>query len=73
MPQQKLRIIAAPKRGGPWFRDPNAAPLYSGEGDVDYLCGTCGDVVARSMEPGRLNGIEVTCRACDSINKFPLT
>ena len=72
MPQEKLRVISGPKRTGPWFRDPKAPPLYTGGGDVDYVCGNCGDVVATAMEPGRLGGVEVTCRACDTINRFPL-
>ena len=72
MPQEKLTVISGPKHPGPWLRDPNAPPLYTGEGHIDYVCGNCGDIVAASIEPGRLNGIEVTCRVCDSINKFPL-
>ena len=72
MPQEKLRIIAGPKGSGPWFRNRNAPPLYTGEGNVDYVCGKLRGYLGHVHRTRTLGGIEVTCRACDAINKFPL-
>ena len=70
MPQENLSVISGAKRTNPWHTDAAPTPLYTGGGPIDYVCGTCGNVVAVSMEAGRLRGIQVTCRVCDSINKF---
>jgi DNA-directed RNA polymerase subunit RPC12/RpoP len=48
-------------------------PLFRGTGDTDYLCGSCGSVIAANMGPNqRVNVDAATCAACGAENEFPL-
>ncbi len=49
-----------------------AGPLLRGAGDMDYLCGNCGFVIAAGMAPGQRVAMEtVTCSACGAENELP--
>jgi hypothetical protein len=59
--------------------DPDAAipdtvkPLFRGNGDIDYLCGSCGAVIAAGMAPTQHVIVDVArCSACGAENEFPL-
>jgi DNA-directed RNA polymerase subunit RPC12/RpoP len=48
-------------------------PLFRGTGDTDYLCGSCGSVIAASMGPNQRVIVDVAiCAACGAENEFPL-
>lgn len=47
-------------------------PLFRGNGEMDYLCGNCGSVIAASMGPRQRVNVDVaTCSECGSENEFP--
>jgi DNA-directed RNA polymerase subunit RPC12/RpoP len=47
-------------------------PLFRGTGDTDYLCGSCGSVIAANMGPGQRVIVDVaTCATCGAENEFP--
>jgi hypothetical protein len=49
-----------------------AKPLFRGTGDTDYLCGSCGSVIAASMGPNQRVIVDAaTCAACGAENEFP--
>jgi ribosomal protein S27AE len=50
-----------------------AGPLFSGNGDTDYLCGNCGFVIAAGMGPTQHVIVDhTTCPACGATNEFPV-
>ena len=50
----------------------SAKPLFRGNGDTDYLCGSCGAVIAANMAPRQHVIVDTTvCSACGSENEFP--
>jgi DNA-directed RNA polymerase subunit RPC12/RpoP len=49
-----------------------ARPLFRGNGDTDYLCGSCGAVIAASMRPTQHVIVDTAvCSACGAENEFP--
>ena len=47
-------------------------PLFRGNGDTDYLCGSCGAVIAAEMGPRQHVIVDTaTCSACGAENEFP--
>ena len=47
-------------------------PLFKGNGDIDYLCGNCGFVIASGMSPTqRVPFDSVACSACGATNELP--
>ena len=77
MPTIELKVISAPAADrGVSEASPQTAqgagPLFRGNGDVDYLCGSCGFVVASGMSPEqRVPFGSSTCPACGATNEFP--
>ena len=63
-PPSSATDLGTPERGKPLFR---------GTGDTDYLCGSCGSVIAASMGPNQRVIVDVAiCAACGAENEFPL-
>jgi ribosomal protein S27AE len=49
-----------------------AGPLLRGNGDIDYLCGNCGFVIASGLSATqRVPFDSTTCPACGATNEFP--
>lgn len=46
-------------------------PLFVGEGNVDYVCGQCGAILARNVWDLSISNIVVECPTCSSYNEFP--
>jgi hypothetical protein len=49
---------------------PKRLPLFSGDGDLDYACDACGEVVCAGMHPGALAGLVLRCR-CGAVSVVP--
>lgn len=48
-------------------------PLFRGTGDTDYVCGSCGAVLAASMGPRQRVIVDTTtCPGCGAENEFPV-
>ncbi len=45
-------------------------PLFVGDGELDYACHQCFQVVCERISPGDLAGIIVRC-SCGSVNRVP--
>jgi hypothetical protein len=45
-------------------------PLFMGEGDIDYSCARCHQVVCEGMSDGELAGVVVRC-SCGAVNSIP--
>jgi DNA-directed RNA polymerase subunit RPC12/RpoP len=73
MPTMSLKITRPPAGAADLGTPELGKPLFRGTGDTDYLCGSCGSVIAASMGPNqRVNVDAATCATCGAENEFPL-
>jgi DNA-directed RNA polymerase subunit RPC12/RpoP len=73
MPTMSLKVTRPPSGAADHRTLELDKPLFRGTGDTDYLCGSCGSVIAASMGPNQRVIIDVaTCAACGAENEFPL-
>ena len=58
-------------RVSPLFKD---GPIFTGTGNIDYLCGHCGAVMYAKMNPGQIDGSDAAlqCPQCRGYNKLPI-
>jgi len=72
MPTVVLTASAVPPEGGERQRARAAGPLFRGNGDIDYLCGSCRFVIASAMgSTQRVPFDSAVCPACGATNAFP--
>jgi DNA-directed RNA polymerase subunit RPC12/RpoP len=72
MPSVSLKVSRAPPGAGEHRSPEIVRPLFRGSGDIDYVCGNCGAVIAASMGPTQRVNVDVaTCSACGAENEFP--
>lgn len=72
MPSILLKATIAPVDGGDRQPPRSAGPLFRGNGDTDYLCGSCSFVIAAAMGPRQHVPFDSTvCPACGATNEFP--
>lgn len=43
-------------------------PLFVGSGDINYICGSCDNILARQVEQGMLINLVLQCPACGAFN-----
>lgn len=73
MPTMSLKIRRPPSSASDLDIPELGKPLFRGTGDTDYLCGSCGSVIAASMGPNQRVIVDAaTCAACGAENEFPL-
>ncbi|HTT69612.1 MAG TPA: hypothetical protein VMG32_00205, partial [Anaeromyxobacteraceae bacterium] len=48
----------------------DGAPVFTGPGDLDYLCGACGMLLCEGVRPGLFVGVLFACR-CGAENQVP--
>jgi len=49
-------------------------PLFQGSGGTDYVCGSCGAVIASRMGPSQHVIVDSTvCGGCGAENEFPVS
>jgi hypothetical protein len=73
MPTMSLKVTRPPSGAADHRTLELGKPLFRGTGDTDYLCGSCGSVIAANMGPNQRVIIDVaTCAACGAENEFPL-
>jgi hypothetical protein len=72
MPTITLKVTRPPASATDPVAPESVKPLFRGSGDSDYLCGSCGAVMAASMGPTQHVIVErATCSACGAENEFP--
>ena len=67
----KLSVIPEPREGNRTVIESKASPAFKGEGDVDYICGNCGAILAGKLRRGQIRNIVVHCPKCGQYNEFP--
>jgi len=67
----KLNIISKPREGTRTVIESKVSPAFKGEGDVDYICGNCGALIAEKVRRGQIRNIVVHCLKCRHYNEFP--
>jgi hypothetical protein len=72
MPTVSLRVTRPAPSGADHHGPGVVKPLFRGNGDTDYACGSCGSVIAAEMGPTQHVIVDVaTCSACGAENEFP--
>jgi len=67
----KLKIIPKPPEGTRTVIESNVSPAFKSEGNVDYICGNCGALIAEKVRRGQIRNIVVLCPKCGHYNEFP--
>lgn len=68
----RLKVTHLPADRAERSAPSSTKPLFQGSGDVDYLCGHCGAVIAARMGPAQHVIVDTTiCAGCGAENEFP--
>jgi ribosomal protein S27AE len=72
MPVRTMRAVQAgeiPVDGGTAVQDHADRPVFRGNGEYDYVCVSCGNVLAAGMDPRYMTRrVRVRCGRCRTIN-----
>jgi DNA-directed RNA polymerase subunit RPC12/RpoP len=69
--EEKLRVIDRPTEASrAVFSFADARPKLVGEGNINYVCGTCGSTLVERAWKQSLSNIVVRCPSCQSYNEF---
>lgn len=49
----------------------SGAPVFAGNGAIDYVCASCGHVLCKRMRSGQLAGLVFSCSGCGGLNRVP--
>lgn len=72
MPSIVLKATSAPAESDGHRPRQSVGPLFRGNGDVDYRCGSCGFVIASAIAPEQRVPFDSTvCPDCGATNEFP--
>jgi phage FluMu protein Com len=71
--EEKLRVIETPaKNSCVVFYSQATAPLFTGQGNINYLCGVCGMKLVERAWKKSFSSIVIKCPSCQSYNEFPV-
>jgi len=66
---RKVRPEEIPVDGGTAVQDNPERPVFRGNGEFDYLCSSCGNVLVSGMDPAYMTRrVRVKCGRCRTIN-----
>ena len=66
---RRIRAGEVPLGGGTAVQEAPDRPVWSGNGPDDYVCVTCGNVLAESMDAEYMTfKVRVKCAVCKTIN-----
>ena len=72
MPVRTMREVGAgevPVDGGTAVQEHPDRPVFRGNGDYDYVCVSCGNVLASGMDPAYMTRrVRVRCGRCRTVN-----
>jgi DNA-directed RNA polymerase subunit RPC12/RpoP len=58
-----------PVDGGTAVQEDPERPVFRGNGEFDYVCVTCGNVLAASMDPSYMTRrVRIRCGRCRTVN-----
>ena len=69
--RMKLNIVPEPPEKTRTVIESKVTPAFKGEGDIDYICGNCGVVLAEKIRQGQIRNIVIHCPKCGQYNEFP--
>jgi DNA-directed RNA polymerase subunit RPC12/RpoP len=67
----KLEIVPGGSEEGALVKEFETAPVFTGNGDVDYVCGHCEAILAKNMRLDQIKNLVLECPKCGKYNKFP--
>jgi phage FluMu protein Com len=66
---REIREGEVPPDGGTAIQEDPGRPVFHGNGPDDYLCATCGNVLAVSMQAVQMTKkVRIRCARCRTIN-----
>jgi phage FluMu protein Com len=66
---RRIREGEVPIDGGTAVQDDPARPVFRGNGDNDYVCAECGNVLAIGMNPEHMGRrVRIKCGRCRTVN-----
>jgi DNA-directed RNA polymerase subunit RPC12/RpoP len=66
---RQVRAGEVPPDGGTAVQDDADRPVFSGTGPDDYVCVSCGNVLAVGMHPEQMTKkVRVRCGRCSTVN-----
>ncbi len=72
VPVRKMREVQAgevPIDGGTAVQEHSDRPVFRGNGDYDYVCVSCGNVLAAGMDPQYMTRrVRIRCGRCRTVN-----
>jgi phage FluMu protein Com len=58
-----------PVDGGTAVQEDPGRPVFRGNGDFDYVCASCGNVLAAAMDPSYMTRrVRIRCGRCRAVN-----
>ncbi len=66
---REIREGEVPRDGGTAIQEDAGRPVFRGNGPDDYVCVTCGNVLAVAMHPVQMTKkVRVRCGRCTTVN-----
>jgi DNA-directed RNA polymerase subunit RPC12/RpoP len=66
---RRVREGEVPPDGGTAVQEDAGRPVFNGTGPDDYVCVTCGNVLALQMHPEQMTKkVRVRCGRCSTVN-----
>jgi DNA-directed RNA polymerase subunit RPC12/RpoP len=66
---RRIRDGEVPFDGGTAIQQDVERPVFSGNGEDDYVCVECGNVLATRMQPVQMTKkVRVRCARCQTVN-----
>jgi DNA-directed RNA polymerase subunit RPC12/RpoP len=70
--ERKMRVVQegeVPLDGGTAIQEQVDRPVFRGHGDYDYVCASCGSLLAAGMDPQYMTRrVRVRCAGCRTVN-----
>lgn len=69
IPMREVREGEVPPDGGTAVQDDVDRPVFHGNGPDDYVCVTCGNLLAVAMHPVQMTKkVRIRCGRCSTVN-----
>jgi phage FluMu protein Com len=66
---REVRASEVPRDGGTAIQENADRPVFEGNGPDDYVCVSCGNVLATAMHPVQMTKkVRVRCGRCSTVN-----
>lgn len=66
---REIREGEVPRDGGTAIQEEPGRPVFHGNGPDDYVCATCGNVLAVSMQAVQMTKkVRIRCARCRTVN-----